>query len=114
MRRRLTAIFLVLAALVGGLLTGIAPAFAATSPMCRSESHKNATEIVCELAVSEETVASIVWAIGSQTQKHFNNSARMEFYCQLGRAYDIFATLTSPDGQIRVEYQRVLCKFNPR
>jgi len=114
MRNRSTAFLLALAAVVAVSLASAAPAVAADRQLCRSESHKTLTQIVCESAPTSRPVAAIAWLIDNRGVQAYNNRVAISFYCQLGRAYNIDNVISFTDGNVIVESQRILCKFNPR
>ncbi|GII03707.1 hypothetical protein [Planobispora takensis] len=103
MRRRTLAIFALLAAVVGGLLTGPAPAFAAVDfpPVCTfAAGQLNTGEVTCRVAtnIGDRTVTSIDWTVNGANVAQFKNFPQITVGCSSGQVL-IGHTLTFSNGE---------------
>lgn len=88
MRRRLTAILLALATVVGGSLTGATPAGATgLSHVCLSNPNQS---IRCGVVVpNDRTLTSIQWYIDGSPHENSGSSTTTEFSCTPGQTYTV-------------------------
>jgi hypothetical protein len=90
MCRRLTAIFFVLAAVVGSSMIGAAPASAAVEPDCNFAIEDNSLiKIVCKAAPDNKPVAAIRWTIDGRPTASYDDRSEIYFYCIRGQVYTI-------------------------
>ncbi|WP_157254583.1 hypothetical protein [Nonomuraea typhae] len=103
MRRRTIAIFMLLAAVVGGLFTGAAPAVAAdfssrTAGISYFDCDSGAALIVCTATIDGTPPFGITWKVNGVEQPFFRDSSTLRVGCVVGRSFDVQIAVTDASG----------------
>ncbi|MEV4898929.1 hypothetical protein AB0K48_57360 [Nonomuraea sp. NPDC055795] len=102
MRRRLSAVFVLLAAVLGGLLTGASAAHANTSdPVCRP-ALTNTPDVICTIPVEFDNrpIELIEWTKDDDPLPQFDNIRQILVSCSPGEQFVIGLTVEFADDII--------------
>ncbi|MFI0405338.1 hypothetical protein [Actinomadura sp. 3N508] len=114
--RRLSAVFVLLAAVLGGLLTGAGAAHAeGADPIC-GPAQAGTPEVLCAVPAEfdNQPVSSTEWTKDGNSLPQFNNIRQIIVSCTPGQAVGIGLTLGFADGRIpRLGSTRITCPGKP-
>ncbi|WP_162795141.1 hypothetical protein [Nonomuraea lactucae] len=115
MRRQTTALFMLLAAVVGGLFTGTTPASAAdvlsrTAGISYFDCDSGAALIVCTATIDGTPPFSITWKVNGVEQPFFKNSSTLRVGCVVGRPFDVQIAVTDAGGASATDRAAGVCR----